>query len=110
MFTFISIMAVGVLIGYPLRHKSQIRKITPLIHIVVCLLLFLLGLSIGLNRLIIDNLGYFCGQAAVISSLSILGSMMASLAVYYKPQNKMFHFCKTFCSKITLVNTIQNVI
>lgn len=82
MFTFISIMAVGVLIGYPLRHKSQVRKITPLIHIVVCLLLFLLG-SIGLNRLIIDNLGYFCGQAAVISSLSILGSMMASLAVYH---------------------------
>ena len=78
MFTFISIMAVGVLIGYPLRHKSQVRKITPLIHIVVCLLLFLLGLSIGLNRLIIDNLGYFCGQA-----LSILGSMMASLAVYH---------------------------
>ena len=77
MFTFISIMAVGVLIGYPLRHKSQVRKITPLIHIVVCLLL------IGLNRLIIDNLGYFCGQAAVISSLSILGSMMASLAVYH---------------------------
>ena len=28
----------------------------------------------------------------------------------YKSQNKMFHFCKTFCSKITLVNTIQNVI
>lgn len=32
------------------------------------------------------------------------------LATHYKPQNKMFHFCKTFCSKITLVNTIQNVI
>lgn len=30
--------------------------------------------------------------------------------IMYKPQNKMFHFCKTFCSKITLVNTIQNVI
>ena len=56
MFNFISIMAVGVLIGYPLRHKSQVRKITPLIHIVVCLLLFLLGLSIGLNRLILTIL------------------------------------------------------
>ena len=33
-----------------------------------------------------------------------------SMYMYYKPQNKMFHFCKTFCSKITLVNTIQNVI
>lgn len=32
------------------------------------------------------------------------------LAAMYKPQNKIFHFCKTFCSKITLVNTIQNVI
>lgn len=29
---------------------------------------------------------------------------------YYKPQNKMFRFYKTFCSRITLVNTIQNVI
>lgn len=28
----------------------------------------------------------------------------------YKPQNKMFRFYKTFCSRITLVNTIQNVI
>ncbi len=32
------------------------------------------------------------------------------VACTYKPQNKMFYFCKTFCSKITLVNTIQNVI
>ena len=46
MFTFISIMAVGVLIGYPLRHKSQVRKITPLIHIVVCLLYFSYSVSL----------------------------------------------------------------
>lgn len=83
MFVFISIMACGVLIGYFLRHQTKIHKISSLIHVVVCLLLFLLGLSIGLNRLIIDNLSYFCGQAAVISSLSILGSMLASLAVYH---------------------------
>lgn len=83
MFTFISIMAFGVLIGYPLRHRAPQYKLNSLIHGVVCLLLFLLGLSIGLNKLIIDNLSYFCGQAAVISSLSILGSMLASLAVYH---------------------------
>lgn len=83
MFTFISIMAFGVLIGYPLRHQAKIQKINFLIHGVVCLLLFLLGLSIGLNKLIVDNLSYFCGQAAVIASLSILGSMLASLVVYH---------------------------
>lgn len=37
-------------------------------------------------------------------------SLNEKIKFYYKPQNKMFHFCKTFCSKITLVNTIQNVI
>lgn len=35
---------------------------------------------------------------------------LETLLEIYKPQNKMFHFCKTFCSKITLINTIQNVI
>lgn len=73
MFTFISIMAVGVLIGYPLRRKQSI--------IVVCLLLFILGLSIGTNKLIIGNLSYFCQQAAIISILSLLGSSVAALLV-----------------------------
>ena len=28
---------------------------------------------------------------------------------YYKRQNKMFHFHKTFCSKFSFINTKQNV-
>ena len=83
MFTFISIMAFGVLLGYPLRHQNKIHKLDSLIHGVGCLLLFLLGLSIGLNKMIVENFSYFCGQAAVIASLSVLGSMLASLAVYH---------------------------
>ncbi|WP_373104272.1 LysO family transporter [Phocaeicola plebeius] len=79
MFTFISIMAVGVLIGYPLRRKQSIHKIP--VQIVVCLLLFILGLSIGTNKLIIGNLSYFCQQAAIISMLSLLGSSVAALLV-----------------------------
>ena len=85
MFTFISIMTSGVLIGYLLRHKNNIGKVPRLIHIVVCTLLFLLGLSVGVNRLIIDNLGYYCQQAAIISFLSLLGSLSAALLLY--------HFC-----------------
>lgn len=63
-------MAVGVFIGYRLRHLHRIHKVTSLIQVVVCLLLFILGLSIGTNKLIISNLSYFCRQAAVISALS----------------------------------------
>ena len=85
MFTFISIMAVGAFVGFFLRRfeSFSIDKIPTLIHFVVCLLLFLLGISVGLNKLIISNLSYFCGQAAVISFLSILGSMLASMLLYY---------------------------
>lgn len=82
MFTFILIMALGAFIGYFLRHQSKIHKVHILIHATICLLLFLLGFSIGLNQLIINNLSYFCGQAAVIASLSILGSLFASFIVY----------------------------
>ena len=75
-------MAVGALIGYPLRNNSKLDKVPTLIHIVVCTLLFLLGLSIGLNKTLVSNFGYFCEQAAIIASLSIFGSVMAALLVY----------------------------
>ena len=82
MFTFVSLMAIGAFIGYPLRHKKLINQLPFLIHLVVCLLLFLLGVTVGLNKLIISNLTYFCEQAIVISLLSIVGSIFASILVY----------------------------
>lgn len=93
MFFFISIMASGVFIGYRLRHKHKIHKVTVLIQMVVCLLLFILGLSIGTNKFIIENLSYFCRQAAVISALSLLGSSMAALLVSH------FFFKKGVCNE-----------
>lgn len=30
-------------------------------------------------------------------------------AIYYKRQNKLFHFHKTFCSEFDIINTKQNV-
>ena len=76
MFTFISIMAFGVLLGYPLRHQNKIHKLDSLIHGVVCLLLFLLGLSIGLNKMmwsggsdcLIECFGKHAGFSGCVSS------------------------------------------
>ena len=51
-------------------------------------MLGLLGCSIGQNRLIVDHLSYFCGQAAVISLLSVLGSLLGSVLVYHLLFNK----------------------
>lgn len=75
-------MASGAFMGYLLRNKNQIHKIPYLIQIVVCTLLFLLGLSVGENKLIVENFSYYCGQAALISFLSIMGSLVAALILY----------------------------
>ena len=44
-------------------------------------MLFMLGMSIGSNKMIIENFGNFCGQAVFISAMSIIGSLLASWAV-----------------------------
>lgn len=91
MFVFISIMFGGALIGYFLRNKKSISKVGNLISVLVCLLLYMLGLSIGSNKFLLENLSTFCWQAAFIASMSIIGSLLASWFVVnkvFKAENK----------------------
>lgn len=55
MFTIISIMFVGIGIGYVLRNLQFLQKIEKSTSLTIFLLLFVLGISIGSNSLIIDN-------------------------------------------------------
>lgn len=83
MFTIISIMFIGIGIGYLMRNVQMLQKVEKSASLTILLLLFALGVSIGSNRLIVDNLGRFGWQAAVLASLSITGSMLASLMVFH---------------------------
>ena len=82
MFTIISIMFVGIGIGYVLRNLQFLQKIEKSTSLTI-FLLFVLGISIGSNSLIINNLGRFGWQAAILATLSILGSMLASFLVFH---------------------------
>ncbi len=66
MFTIISIMFIGIGIGYLMRNVQMLQKVEKSASLTILLLLFVLGVSIGSNRLIVDNLGRFGRQAAVI--------------------------------------------
>lgn len=46
-------------------------------------MLFILGISVGSNNLIVSNLGRFSGQAALLACFSVLGSIIAAWLVYY---------------------------
>ena len=80
MYIFISIMLCGAVIGYFVRDRKSVQKTGTVIQVVVCALLYMLGLSIGSNRFLIDHLSYFCGQAAFIAFMSLHRQSVGFLA------------------------------
>ena len=73
MFTVIGIMFAGIAAGYLLRKIELLQKIGKPISYTILLLLFLLGISVGANKDIVDNLATLGGQ---------VGSVLAGWGVY----------------------------
>lgn len=89
MFSIILTLVAGGILGYLLRRASFVRQLEKSTALTVCLLLFVLGLSIGSNRLIIDNLGRFGWQAALLAVAGTAGSIAAaSLALRLYTKNR----------------------
>lgn len=82
MFSIVMTMLAGVLIGHFLRNGKRVEKIEKSTSITIFVLLFVLGLSVGSNNVIIDNLGRFGWQAAVIAILGMGGSIIAACIVF----------------------------
>ncbi|MEG1634300.1 MAG: LysO family transporter [Rikenellaceae bacterium] len=81
MLIVISIMLCGVAIGYKLRNKNM-KLIAPIIMWLIFLLLFFLGVSVGSNAQIMDNLSTIGTDAVVITFGAVLGSCLAALLIY----------------------------
>lgn len=82
MFTVISVIVAGVVAGYLFKHISFLQKVEKSISWTVLLLLFVMGVSVGSNPLIIDNLWNFGWQAALFALFAIVGSLLASSMVF----------------------------
>lgn len=82
MFTVIGIMFAGIALGYLLRKVELLQKIGKPISYTILLLLFLLGISVGSNQDIVNNLAHLGGQALLIASAGTAGSVLAAWAVY----------------------------
>ena len=79
MFSIISTMFLGIGIGYVLRNWSILQKTEKTISLTI--FLFILGVSIGSNSLIVNNLGKFGWQAIVLAVSGVLGSLIAARLV-----------------------------
>lgn len=83
MTTVLVLMTVGIVLG---RFSGQIpnlvKVIDKLITWFIFLLLFLLGISVGVNDKIIENLDSIGLQALIITAGAISGSVAVLWAVY----------------------------
>lgn len=83
MFTVIAIMFGGIAVGYLFRKVGFLQKIGRPISYTILLLLFLLGISVGSNEAIMNNLTTLGGQAFLIALAGTMGSVFAAWGVYH---------------------------
>ncbi len=88
MFKIVAIMLCGVMVGYLLRNKN-LGFVPRLITIAIWVLLFLLGIAVGLNDAILNNLDTIGLQAFILSIGGVVGSVVLAWVVY------RFFFSKT---------------
>jgi uncharacterized membrane protein YbjE (DUF340 family) len=82
MFTILTIMFVGITLGYLFRKKAILQKFSKPISYTICLLLFFLGISVGSNNEIIRNLPSLGGLSFLLAFAGTLGSVLVAKLIY----------------------------
>lgn len=83
MFIVIGIMFSGIAIGYFLRKVGLLQKTGKPISYTIMLLLFMLGISVGANDAIVNNLTTLGVQAFLLAFAGTMGSVLAAWGVYH---------------------------
>ncbi|MBN2663254.1 MAG: LysO family transporter [Bacteroidales bacterium] len=85
MLLLLGILFGGLLIGYLLKGEKKIEKwLDKLIMIAIFLLLFFIGIDVGANELIINNLHKIGFNALILTIGGVLGTILMSTIVYKK--------------------------
>lgn len=84
-------MGSGALLGFLVRRLSVVKHLGVTSMTTIVLLLFLMGVEIGGNDRIVQNLTSLGVEALVIAVAATLGSLVAARIVYYKFFNRQSH-------------------
>lgn len=82
MLIVIGLMVCGIVLGFCFR-KRNLKFISPLITVAIWILLFLLGLSVGGDPKIMDNLGTIGGEALWLTLGAVGGSVLCAWGIYH---------------------------
>jgi uncharacterized membrane protein YbjE (DUF340 family) len=79
MITVISLLVAGIILGYLLRNKRKLLVVSArLTDGAIFLLLFFLGVSVGMNEEVISNFKNIGLQAFLLTVLATLGSVVVT--------------------------------
>ena len=77
-------MLAGIVVGFLLSNRRNLLKINEkLITWAIFGLLLLLGISVGVNKTIIQNLDRIGIQSAIITTGAVTGSVLVLWALYH---------------------------
>lgn len=82
MFGVILLMFCGIGIGYLFKKVAVLQKVNVSIAYTIYVLLFLLGVSVGSNKTILENLDTLGLEAVLIAVSTTMGSVVAAWIVY----------------------------
>jgi uncharacterized membrane protein YbjE (DUF340 family) len=76
-------LLTGIIIGYLLRNKRKIIRIsTRLTDGAIFLLLFFLGVSVGMNERVISNFQHIGLQSFLLTIFATIGSILVTFVFY----------------------------
>jgi uncharacterized membrane protein YbjE (DUF340 family) len=83
MVTVISLLVAGIILGYLLRNRRKFLVVSArLTDGAIFLLLFFLGVSVGMNEEVISNFQNIGLQAFLLTVLATLGSVLVTWLFY----------------------------
>lgn len=82
MLHIILFILAGILVGYILRNKGFVKHIGTALGIIIMLLLFFLGVSVGSNEQVVNNFALIGLDAFVLTIGGTLGSILCAWWVY----------------------------
>ena len=82
MLSIFSFILSGIFVGYLFRKRTFIKHVSSIINVIIVLLLFFLGVSVGANREIVDSFPTIGFDAFAISFATTIGSVLSAWFVY----------------------------
>ena len=83
MINILIVLSAGILFGLLIVKRPKLHQLNnKLLNWAIYLLLFLLGISVGTNKEVIQNMGNIGYQAIAIAIASIAGSVLLSFLLF----------------------------